>query len=246
MADDRRYSDREFALILRRAAELQETVQEESASGGLTLAEIKGIGAAAGIDPELIAQAANALPPEEPLRGWWRTAASRFHFSETVDGELPKAAIGDLIEVARQETDVEGQVTPVLETIEWRAHFALSKTRLSLTPADGKTRIRVAVDADSVEGVTIAIGSAAGVLATLLVGASLSIDTLPEIIAVAAGGMVTTYGLLQLTWRTLARRAEERGRQLIERIAHAAAATINRSAPAAPQPAQRALTNAEP
>jgi len=134
----------------------------------------------------------------------------------------------------------------VLETIEWRAHFALSKTRLSLTPADGKTRIRVAVDADSVEGVTIAIGSAAGVLATLLVGASLSIDTLPEIIAVAAGGMVTTYGLLQLTWRTLARRAEERGRQLIERIAHAAAATINRSAPAAPQPAQRALTNAEP
>ena len=89
MTDDRRFSDREFALILRRAAELQESVQEESTSGGLTLAEIKGIGAAAGIDPELIAQAANALPPEETPRGWWRAAASRFHFSETVASEEP-------------------------------------------------------------------------------------------------------------------------------------------------------------
>ena len=246
MADDRRYSDREVALILRRAAELQESVQEESASGGLTLGEIKGIGAAAGIDPELIAQAANALPPDEPQRGWWRPAASRFHFSETVDGELPKAAVGDLIEIARQETEEEGQVTQVLETIEWRAAFALSKTRLSLTPADGRTRIRVTVEADSVEGVTIAIGSAAGVLATLLVGATLSIDSLPEIMTLAAGGMVTTYGVLQLTWRTLARRAEERGRQLIERIVHAAAATINRETPAPSQPAKRALTSAEP
>src|SRR5262245_40016354 len=204
MTDDRRYSDREFALILRRAAELQESVQEETASGGLTLSEIKGIGVAAGIDPELITQAAATLPRDEPARGWWRAAASRFHFAETVEGYLPKTALADLIEVARQETDVEGQISQVLETVEWRSASALGKTRLSVTPADGRTRIRVAVDADSVEGITIAVGSMTGVLGTLVVGALLPVNSLPEIIMLAAGGMIATYGALQLTWKMLA------------------------------------------
>jgi hypothetical protein len=183
MAEDRRYSDREFALILRRAAELQEAVQE-SASGGLTLAEIKGIGAAAGIDPELIAQVANSLPPEEEQRGWWRAVPSRFHFSENVDGELPKSAVGDIIEIARQETGVEGQVSQVLETIEWRA----PSTRLSLTPAEGHTRIRVIVDADYAENATIGFGSVSGILGTMMVGSLLSIDTLPGIITLPPAG----------------------------------------------------------
>jgi hypothetical protein len=222
MPDERRFSDREFALILRRAAELQESVQEESASGGLTLSEMKGIGAAAGIDPELIAQAAATLPGDEPARGWWRAAASRFHFSETVEGHLPRTALADLIEVARQETDVEGHISQVLETVEWRSASALGKTRLSVTPAEGRTRIRVAVDADTVEGITIAVGSMTGVLATLVVGAMLPVNSLPEIIALAAGGMVATYGALQLTWKMLAGKAEDRGRELLESVVQAA------------------------
>jgi hypothetical protein len=239
MAEDRRYSDREFALILRRAAELQESVQEESASGGLTLGEIKGIGAAAGIDPELIAQVAGALPAEEEPREWWRAVPTRFHFSENVDGELPKAAVGDIIEITRQETGVEGQVSQVLETIEWRA----GSTRLSLTPAEGRTRIRVIVDADYAENATIGFGSVSGILGTMMVGSLLSIETLPGIITLAAGGMVTTYGLLQLTRRTLARRAEERGRQLIERILQAAGAAIKKSSSSS-NPAQQPPTTA--
>jgi hypothetical protein len=222
MPDERRFSDREFALILRRAAELQESVLEESASGGLTLSEMKGIGASAGIDPDLIAQAATTLPSDEPPRSWWRAAASRFHFAETVEGHLPKTALADLIEVARQETDVEGQISQVLETVEWRASSALAKTRLSVTRGESRTRIRVAVDADTVEGITIAVGSMTGVLGTLVVGALLPVNSLPEIIMLAAGGMVATYGALQLTWKMLASRAEDRGRELMESVVSAA------------------------
>src|SRR4051812_34494313 len=56
MVDDQRvYSDEEFALILRKAAELvSHTETPATSSGGLTLAEMKAAAAQAGFDPVLV------------------------------------------------------------------------------------------------------------------------------------------------------------------------------------------------
>jgi len=77
MADDRRvYSDEEFALILRKAAELASRVESPAASSaGLTLTEMKSAAAQAGLDPALIERAARmiattaAASPIERLTG---------------------------------------------------------------------------------------------------------------------------------------------------------------------------------
>jgi hypothetical protein len=63
IADDRRvYSDEEFALILRKAAELAESSTTSTrSSGGLTLPDMKAAAAQAGIDPHLIERAARIL-----------------------------------------------------------------------------------------------------------------------------------------------------------------------------------------
>lgn len=63
MADDQRvYSDEEFAVILRTAAELaSRTDQPGVSSGGLTLAEMKSAAAQAGLDPTLVERAAQLL-----------------------------------------------------------------------------------------------------------------------------------------------------------------------------------------
>ncbi len=64
MSDDQRvYSDEEFALILRKAAELA-TITELPAlsSVGLTLTEIKAAAAQVGFDPALVERAAQLLP----------------------------------------------------------------------------------------------------------------------------------------------------------------------------------------
>ena len=63
IADDRRvYTDEEFALILRQAAELAEPGSASSrSSAGLTLHEMKAAAAQAGIDPALVERAARQL-----------------------------------------------------------------------------------------------------------------------------------------------------------------------------------------
>jgi hypothetical protein len=63
MADDQRvYSDDEFALILRKAAELASRVESPAASSeGLTLSEMKSAAAQAGLDPVLVERAAQML-----------------------------------------------------------------------------------------------------------------------------------------------------------------------------------------
>ena len=65
MADDQRvYSDEEFALILRKAAELaSRTEMPAASSAGLTLTEMKSAAAQAGLDPVLVERAARMLAP---------------------------------------------------------------------------------------------------------------------------------------------------------------------------------------
>lgn len=63
MAEDPRvYSDEEFALILRKAAEIASRAETRAGpSGGLTLAEMKSAAAQAGLDPALVERAARML-----------------------------------------------------------------------------------------------------------------------------------------------------------------------------------------
>jgi hypothetical protein len=64
MSDDQRvYSDEEFAVILRKAAELASRAESRAASsGGLTLTEMKAAAAQVGLDPDLVERAARLLP----------------------------------------------------------------------------------------------------------------------------------------------------------------------------------------
>lgn len=63
MADDPRvYSDEEFALVLRTAAELASRAERpDFSSNGLTLAEMKSAAGQAGLDPALVERAARML-----------------------------------------------------------------------------------------------------------------------------------------------------------------------------------------
>ena len=68
MSDDQRiYSDEEFALILRKASELASRAEgAASASGGLTLTEMKAAAAQVGLDPALVERAARMLATNTP------------------------------------------------------------------------------------------------------------------------------------------------------------------------------------
>ena len=64
----KRYSEEEFALILRKATEIQVSSGNPSArtsTGGFTLQEIQSIATEAGIDAEAVTRAASLLGAQE-------------------------------------------------------------------------------------------------------------------------------------------------------------------------------------
>ncbi len=110
--EPRRYSDEETALILRRAAELQEPDGNSRSAAGFTLAEIQQIAAEAGIDPACVTEAAALISVQEPDR-WARIvgAPTRFRYERTVSGELPDPAWAALVQEIRQAMRKPGQVS---------------------------------------------------------------------------------------------------------------------------------------
>lgn len=84
---ERRYSDKELALILKLAAERQ-AFSSELDDRGLTLTEIQQIAAEAGIDPQHVAEAAAVLEAQHGQRRLSLLGApTRFVFDRTVAGE---------------------------------------------------------------------------------------------------------------------------------------------------------------
>ncbi len=91
-ARDRKFNDEEVALIIKRAAELQQTQQvQQEPSTALSLLEVEEIAREAGIDPKLVRQAAHGLdrPSETTRPSAWVGAPTRLVFERAVDGEIP-------------------------------------------------------------------------------------------------------------------------------------------------------------
>ena len=89
---DRKFNDEEVALIIKRAAELQQTqIVESEPSNAMTLTEVEQIAREAGIDPKLIRQAAHGLdrPSETSRPSPWLGAPTRLVFERVIDGEIP-------------------------------------------------------------------------------------------------------------------------------------------------------------
>src|SRR5262245_59327354 len=82
----RRYDEKETRKILRRAGEIQSATIGGSADG-VSLDELQRAAAAAGFDPELIAQAAAEIDNPSD-RASWTGSSGRVHLERSIEGEL--------------------------------------------------------------------------------------------------------------------------------------------------------------
>lgn len=99
----RRYSDEEFALILRKASEIQSSdggpVGGVGEVGGLTLEEIRSIASEAGIDPGAVTRAASILgalawAEKDGLAVKIFGGPEKFHLDCEIPGRLPRKKSG--------------------------------------------------------------------------------------------------------------------------------------------------------
>jgi hypothetical protein len=197
--DDRRYSDEEFALILRKASELQEGgARPQAARVGMSLEEIRSIAVEAGIDPEKVAKAASLLARSDQTGTVVRLfgGPSSYHLEHTAKGEISQEDLGRLLDVIRKATRHQGRGEQVLDALEWKTLGEPSQIHVNVTPRDGETTIQIIADRGGTGVLTFLASGLPWLIAAVAVGNGLDVTSVAgvaSILAGAAGGAFLTF-----------------------------------------------------
>lgn len=220
----RRFDEEEFGLILRRAAELQERGPEAVARHrGVTLEEMRQIAAEVGIDPVFVDRAVAQLPERwEEDRNVLVGAPYGWHLRRVVDGRVPEAELGRLLDAMRAVMKQKGEVAEVFGALEWSHDDELGPVLVRISPADGETHVEVSARRGGEAGLLYGVGVTAGTLAG---GAALAEAVGLHGAGLAAAFVATGLGSwmsVRAVWHHLSARWERKLRALADRVAGAA------------------------
>ena len=234
------YTEEELALILNRAAEMQEGGTLPT-GGRYTLAEIQEIAAGAGIAPSHIASVAAGLRDNRGRSAPGILGAPwRFRSEEWIDGEVSDDVVGELIDLTRREVGLQGSITEALGTVEWTGRDNFGVTHVTVARRGGRTTIVVSsrrTDAAALSGV---LGTTAALLGSLGLGfalvATAGLAAPLAVVAGTVGASGTSWLSMRLTWRRHARRYAERNTALCAALAAAARRAVEDGRLAGPRP----------
>jgi hypothetical protein len=220
---ERRFTDKEVALILRRAADLEKRAPASSGSKarGLTLRDLQEIASEAGIDPELVRRAVTEMESPRGLSSGSLLAGPgpAQRESRATRGELSRDALADLVRLVDEEVHGQGTVQEALGHVRWNSQGRFLSTQVSLEPGDGETLIRVeerfsGAVRGAIHGIPAAYGLIFG-LAGALEGLNLGFAQGALLaLATTVGG----WGLGGVAWRALSAGSRKRVRRLAERL----------------------------
>ena len=140
-AGERSFSDREVALVLRRAAEIEST--EGGLAGGASRAEIVTIANEAGIGEAAVEQALAELSADGGLTGNSFFPPSSRRATRVVPHTLSREHLARLVQRVEDRVGRPGTVTEALDTVRWTSTVGVRTTQVTLSSADGQTRIGV-------------------------------------------------------------------------------------------------------
>jgi hypothetical protein len=217
MADDQRlYSDEEFALILRKAAELASRTESPAASsGGLTLAEMKSAAAQAGLDPALVERAARMLAATARTSRLERLTGGplRHEHEAQIPVKLDEQSAARLLSAIRINASLAGNRDMGHSSamgMTWHDGGELESLRISARPDEDGTTVSVALDRRGTLGV-MAMGSGiVTFLATLFSVYGLYPEAPALGIAGAIAGVGGVLGIARGYWASSTRRVRER------------------------------------
>lgn len=217
---DRTYSEKEVAVLLERAAELQvQAARRADHRLGLTLDELESIASEAGLDPSLLRQAANELDqPQHSLlrRNSGQTAIHAF-VERRVPGELTPEVWEDIVAELRHhfESDLAGMMgmpqygvgttEQIGRSVQWR-HMSMSglETKVLIRPREDELDIRlsqrVGWSGAPTEGTTygIILAVAAGLVSGAILNSSIIGGTVFVIALLTAIPLVIFF---DMAWR---------------------------------------------
>jgi hypothetical protein len=230
----RRYTEEEFALILRKASEIQESPGEGSGrhpGQGLTLEEIQSIASEAGIDPQAVSRAAGLLGALEWEERKGLAAAifggpGSYHLSLEVPGRLPPEEYRRIVELIRETLQHQGEASEVLGGIEWKTVGQLSAVNVNISPRGDSTSVQIVGDRGGAGGVTFVFPMAGSAILVGALGAAFQPDTAVGIVALVGGLLSGGFLFARTLWVSSGKKFHRRLTALMDSLS----GTITRAA----------------
>jgi hypothetical protein len=175
MMSERRYSDDEVALILRKATEAGAPSGGSRDRDGVTLEELKEIGGEVGIEPAAIDAAARHVAMVRiQEKGGLLGASLTPGYEVTVPGRTSPEKLRDAVAVIRRAMGRQGIVHAEFEGLEWQARDMLGGRYVSLQPGADGTHVRVFGNfRDGAFLTAVLAGVPGGAVASAIVGSAL-------------------------------------------------------------------------
>jgi len=150
-ATSRRFNEKEVALIIKRASELQQTETTSESSTGMSLAELEQVAREAGLDLQLVRRAAADLDTRVTDRApnGFLGAPTVLRLERTIDGEVPADEFEQLVLEIQSQLGQVGSATTIGRTLQWtvqgadRRRAATRTVQVTISPRDGRTTIRI-------------------------------------------------------------------------------------------------------
>ena len=228
MTDDRSYDDRQVALILRRATELQSRSPDvPGKTSGFSLADLEEIALEAGIDPRNIRRAAAEMEGGQLGGSDWSAvfgAPLTVRVERDVEGEVSDSIFDELLVEIQEAGLGHGQPSVVGNTLTWRSGGAqnVSSLQVTVSARDGRTEIRADERRHQTAG-----GLFGGIMGGGGVG--LGIGTIPIAIEVLGSPALAVvfpvavvgiaYGIARTIFRETGKRKGAKLKRLVEKIA---------------------------
>jgi hypothetical protein len=235
---ERRFNEEEVALIIKRAAELQQTEQTEQDPGSaLSLSDVEQIAREAGIDPKLVRRAALGLDqPSTTIRpSPWIGAPTRLVFERVVDGEIPVEEFESLIALVRRKLGDNGLPSVLGRSLAWSSSQGARRKGqgrlidLSVVPRGGVTTIRVEEELRNIAGGLFGglVGGGGGGTTGISIGIGMGVLHSVEFaallwVAVASG----FYALARTIFGNIAAKREHELRELADRLEEQVTAAV--------------------
>jgi len=246
---ERQYSEEEVALIIKRAAELQQTEQtEQEPSTALSLIEVEQIAKEAGIDPRLIRRAAMGLdqPAQTNRPSPWLGAPTRLVFERVVEGEIPAEEFEGLVAELRRTLGQNGIPSVLGRSLAWsstmgRRHAQGRNVDVSIVPRGGVTTIRVEEELRNIAGALLGgiVGGAGGGTSGAVIGGSMAAwHSAPISVGLLACSTSFFYMLARTIYNGIAVKREKELSELIGRLEAQVETAIGSSSKALPNPAK--------
>jgi hypothetical protein len=214
----KRYTEREFSLILSKAAELAGSSNSVGpVADGLTLKEITSIAAEAGLDADSVARAARLVSDEGEPSVFHRVmgGALRVRRSFDLPGELTNERAQQILNSTRRTMQTHGVGEADFSGVSWTTRGG--HVFVSAQGAAAETRVQVTVDHRAALIGPILLGGV-GVVATLYTAVAAGDSGFVNPYLVLAGGWGITAALAWSAVRRITRKTRATVERLIETI----------------------------